>query len=191
MPGGTTLTDLYTAICTVVQNSTSRRTWTKSGIQATPKGPYATVYLEQGEGRAQDVVEMVELATPGPNGETFVEAPWGTTHLICMVEFYRDTTGTTALQDATRFKNSLQLSARFDDLWLVCGMGGAPSVIDFSTVFRADTESRVRVTFSINANLIDLPLTGANIFEIDSPNIEVFDKDTTGVPVATVTENES
>ena len=188
MAGGTTLDNLYTAICTIVKSTTGRPVWVKGGIQATPKGPYATVYLEQGEGRGQDVIETVILSTPGPNGETLAEQPWGSTHLICSVEFFRDTVGPTALQDATRFKNSLQLSARRDDLCLICGRSGAASIIDFSTVFRADSESRVRVTFSLNANLIDLPLGGSNLFEINSNEIDVYEKDTSGTPVATITE---
>lgn len=182
-----TIGELYNTICSVVQAKTGYPTWTKTGIQATPKGPYATVFLERSEGRSQDVVEVVELAEPGANGETLTERPWGASHIMCLVEFRRDTTGQTALNAATKFRNALQLSERFDDLWAICGLAGVPTTIDFSAVFRADTESRVRVTFAVNAN-INEPLPDSNIHEIHTSNIEVYREDTDHL-IATISED--
>lgn len=183
----TTLQNLYDTLCSVIETTTGRRAWSKVGIQATPNGPYATVYLQEGSQPAtQDVVEMTALPAPGPNGETIRETPWGSVRLDCVAEFFRDTaSAATAQADAARFKAGLQLSNRFNDLWAICGLCGPIRYIDISSVFRADTESRAQVRFSLYANLAEQPLD-RDIFEIDSQEVDVFRTDATPPPAFTI-----
>lgn len=170
----TTQANLYKVLCEVVTLTTGRKCWTKAGIQATPNFPYVTVYLEQGASPAtQDVVEVTEAV--GPNGETLQERPWGTQRLDCVVEFFRDTIGDSAQIAANRFKNGLQLSSRYDDLWQIAGFVGAIRVIDVSAIFRSDTESRSQVRFGLYANIADpSPLPDAAIYDIASQEVGVF-----------------
>ena len=183
----TTLENLYDVLCEVVTKTTGRRAWSKVGIQATPNGPYATVYLSEGAAPAtQDVVETRLLASPGEDGETIFEHPWGQVRLDCVAEFFRDTAiGVTAQADASRFRNGLQISARFDDIWLISGLTGPIKYIDISAVFRSDTESRAQVRFSLYANIADLPLD-ASIFQIDAQGVDVYRDTLDPPPVASI-----
>jgi len=167
----TTIENLYNTLCSVVLLTTGYRAWSKSGIQAMPLGPYATVYLNDATPPAtQDVVEVQELVTPGPNGETLQEQPWNAARLECVVEFFRGQ----AFAAANQFRSGLQLSNRDFDLNRIVGLAGPIRVIDVSAVFRADTEARAQVRFYLYGNItMPLPLDAA-IFEIDHQPLPVY-----------------
>jgi hypothetical protein len=166
----TTLENLYDVLCEVVTRTTGYAAWSKGGIQATPAGNYATVYLQDGEPPAtQDVVETSILDEPGLNGETLREHPWNQVYLTCVAEFFRGD----AMTAANQLRSGLQLSNREFDLWPIAGLAGPVRVIDMSTIFRADTEPRAQLRFHLHANLVEpLPLD-ANIFEIHQQPIPI------------------
>lgn len=169
----TTMKELYATLCSVVMEATGRKTWTKTGIQATPNFPYATVYLRTGDGFAQDVVVDNVQEVPGPNGETFQQAVLNTLHFQCVVEFFRNSGEfDTAVAAALRFKASLQLDARDFDLWRICGLTGPIQFIDVSAIFRADTEPRAQIVFGLYANLgNEVPVAGIDLAEIETQTV--------------------
>ena len=167
---------LYTTIGEIVKQATKRPWWRKGGIQAQPNGVYATVFIAEGVGLQNEIVENVQLEQPGDNGEIFQQTPWGTLHLDCKVEFFRSNKdkGDTALQAAARFRSALRLEERFFDLWKIAALVGEIRIIDVSGIFRADVEPRAEVRFSFYANVTDpLPYTGVDIFEIDAQTVNV------------------
>lgn len=175
MPHKTSYDELYTTLGAVVQAATGRPWWRKAGIQAQPQGPYATVYLVEGVGMENPVVESVELDPVGDNGETFRQTPWNTTYQDVTVEFFRSASGDTALEAATRFRTALRLEERFWDLWNICGLVGSVRVLDISAIFRADIEPRAQVRFTIYANIADpAPLADDNIFDMQSQEVDVI-----------------
>ena len=170
MPAGTNLDAIYNALGAIVASSTGRLWWDKRKIQAQPTNPYATIYITVGDGLQMPVTENVLLSTPGPNGETFKQYPWGTVLLDVQVEFLRSNpaTGDYAQRAAKRFENALRLTEREYDLWLICGLSGAIRYIDISAIFRADVQPQARVAFRLLANLMDQPLAGVDIFDIEN-----------------------
>lgn len=147
----TTIPDLYDLLCALVESVTGRLTWSKSGIQATPLGRYATVYISQGEGFSYDNVQKIAITPVPVSGPTIREVVWGTTRLNIEVELFRGAAGA----DATIFKNCLRREARNYDLWKYTGLSGDIRIIDMSAIFRADTEDRFKVMFSVYANVQD------------------------------------
>jgi hypothetical protein len=168
--------DLYKVLVKLVTDITGRRTWTKVGNQVAPNFPYATVYMSHGEALSYDVVQEIELAEDGPTDPTIKEVVWGTTRLDVEIEFYRDLAVQTAQTAANMLKNSLHRTARDYDLWLVAGLAGDIRAVDISAIFRQDTESRVRVSFAMYANLIDptAPAADTSIYEIESQEIDIL-----------------
>ena len=167
---GTTIDAIYTALGALVAASTGRHWWDKRGVQAQPQGPYVTIYVTAGDTLQNQVVDEILLDTPGPDGETFKERPWGTCLIDVQVEFVRSgANGDTAQVAAKRFDNALQLTARYFDLWEICGLSGGTRFTDISAIFRADIEPRARIDFKAYANLMDepLPAAGAEIFNIE------------------------
>jgi hypothetical protein len=169
----TTHADLYDKLCEVVTTTTGRRVWSKSGIQATPNSPYATVFLSQGEGFVFDVVQTVEIIDAVGDAPSLQEIVWGATRFAVEVEFYRDSTTSTAYQAAAQFRNGLHREARYNDIWTIAGLSGNISIVDMSAIFRADTENRVRVMFNLYANILDPIVPEASIYEIDSTTVNV------------------
>ena len=170
----TNFDELYTTIGQVVTKATGRPCWRRSSIQARPNVPYASTYLTQGVGMVQDVVEELEIVEQPETLETLSEVSWGATHLKAEVDFYRSTAGDSALDAATRFRNALQLSARYDDLWQIAGLTGGIELMDISSIFRADTEERVKVLFGLYANISTPdPIADTSIYEIESQNIDL------------------
>lgn len=170
----TTYDELYTTLCELVTKVTGRPCWRRAGIQAQPNRTYASVYLTQGVGMVQDVVEELEIAEQPATGETLSEVAWGVTHLKAEVDFLRSATDDSANDAATRFRNSLQMSARYDDLWQIAGLTGGIEVMDISAIFRADTEERVKVLFGLYANISNPDqIADTSIYEIESQNIDL------------------
>lgn len=170
----TSLDDLYTTIGTLVQRETGRKWWRKGGIEVQPIGPYATVYIVEGVGLENEVVEDVVLDEPLQTGEPIVQVPWATTKLDVRVEFFRSGANDSPLQAASRVRSALRLEERFWDLWKIAALAGAVQIIDLSTIFHASPEARAEVRFSINANVaLPLPLADAPIHEIDTQQVNV------------------
>lgn len=168
----TGIDDIYDVLLAVIESSTGRSCWRKAGLQAQPAGGYATVQLTEGPSPVQDVVEHVSVDAGG-----FTEVPWGATRLEAKVEFFRNnkTNSDTALNAGIRFRNALQLEARFNDLWNVCGLVGEIRLIDVSTMFRADIEGRTEIRFALYANLAaPASLPDTNIGQIDHQPIGVY-----------------
>jgi hypothetical protein len=171
----TSFEDLYVALVALIGVTTGlgNKVWRKTGIQAQPTGPYATVYLTEGPSPSIDVVDDIEIENPATGEPSFTQRPWGTTHLECVAEFFR----AGAMDAAVRFRNALQLEARYDDLWAVAGLAGEVRIVDVSTMFRADVEGRAQVRFRMYANVgMPLPLA-AEIHEIDTQGVDVFRHD--------------
>lgn len=147
MPHITSFDELYSTIGAVVLASTAREWWRKTGIQGQPKQPYATIYLREGRGIENEVVDTIE--TDEGSAQPYVQIPWGTKQVDCTIEFFRGD----ALNDANRMSNALKLEARFWDLWELAGLIGTVDVVDVSAVFRADTENRAETRFSMYANI--------------------------------------
>lgn len=174
MSSRTSFDNLYSVLGAVVAEATGRPWWRKAGIQSRPVGPYATIYVTDGQGLETPVVEMVELELPGPLGETIEQAVWGTTTLQVVVEFLKDAANNTALQAATRLKNAFYLEARYDDLWEIAALSGGVKLVDVSSIFRADIEPRAEVRFQLVANIADpIPLAGVLLDEISSVGIGI------------------
>ena len=169
----TTIRALYTAIGAVILSATGRPWWKKARIRQRPNTPYALVYISTGKGQENDVVQTAELTTPLETGEKFHQVVWGTKRLTIEVEFFSSSDTDDAQVAAKRFDNALRLDVRFYDLWKMCGLVGSIDYLDFSSVFRGDTEERVRITFNVYANLSDEPLDGTNLFNIESQGIEI------------------
>ena len=170
----TTIAELYDAIGAVVKASTGRDWWRKARMRSRPAGVYALIYITTGTGVENDVVETQELTEPLLTGEILHEVVWGTTKLIIEVEFFSSKNTDFAETAAKRFSNSLRLSARFYDLWKICGLIGSIDYLDFSAVFRGDTEERVRISFNVYANITDEPLDDTNLFNIEQQRAEIL-----------------
>gem|GEM_PF-5177563 len=66
-----------------------------------------------------------------------------------------------------RFMSALRMEARFDDMWKIMGMVGAPRYLDISAIFRTDTEQRAEVRWGVYANVAGpLPLADTGLQEI-------------------------
>jgi hypothetical protein len=166
--------DIYNALGAVVKSTTGRAWWRKGGIQAQPTGPYATVFLIMGKGVEHDVVDRVPITPVTETSGDAKEIPWGTRLIECQIEFFRSATNDSASDAATRFKNSLQMQARFLDLWLIMGLVGTVDVLDIAALFRADTEPRMRVTFQAYANINEpYPLDGDSSTDIQFQTIDI------------------
>jgi len=169
----TTIDEIYKALGAVVLRSTGRKWWRKAGIQGQPKEAYATIFVQEGTGVEQPVVENVELGAEG-GSPLFRQVPWGTKRLEVRVEFFRSDSVGRAIQSAVRFENALRLEERSWDLWNVASLLGAISTTDISSIFRADIEPRAEVRFTLMSNIAGpLPLTDTDIFDIGSVAIEV------------------
>lgn len=167
----TTVDELYGTLVDLITAVTKRPCWRKTGIQAQPFGPYATVYLEQGPSAAQDVIEE-ELSE---DQESYSQFPVGLTRMECEVEFKRNAAAWTAQEAAIRFRQSLQLESRFFDLWRIAGLVGEIRFIDVSAMFRGEPENRAQVRFGLYADIGAPPLdedNGAGV--IDSVETTVY-----------------
>lgn len=173
--------DIYNSIGALITSSTGRLWWRKGGIQSQPPGSYATVFIEGGPSVEIGVVETIELSEADVPNPSFQEVPWGEAHLRCKIEFLRGGKqgAGSAYNDATKFSNSLRLSARDDDIWKLCGLVGKIETRDISAIFASDVEGRADVTFDVNANLAILPNTDTSIYEITSVDVSVSTNDET------------
>lgn len=180
----TSFDELYGVFCDLVTAVTGRPTWRKQGLQVAPRGPYATVYFGEAPSFVQDVVET--FVDPD-NG--VMESPVGLTRLEGRVELFRNVAVASALDAAVRFRNSLRLENRFNDVWLISGLVGEVRIIDVSAMFRGDIEGRAEVRFELYADI------GAPVFnipdhtpgEIEHQRIKVFENTDDPPPVADVT----
>lgn len=171
----TSYNELYDVIGTIVQSVTGREWWRRTGMQSQPEGIYAVVYLASDQPLQHQVVENIELTPPGTNGEVYEQKPWGTASIDCVVEFYRDAENNTALESATRFKNSLYIEKRFEDLWRIAGLVGNVRWLDISGAFRADIEPRTEVRFTFISNIANPnPVDTNQIYDIQSQRIDVI-----------------
>lgn len=173
----TSFNELYTTLGAIVKSSTGRDWWKRIGIQAAPKIPYSIIHLTMGVGVQHPVVENVEIDkdVEPDTDEIYRQVPWNTTMLNCLVEFYRSSTNNSALDAATRFRSSLYLEERNWDLFKIAGLNGEVKITDISSIFRADTEPRAEVAFTISANIATpAPLANTDIYDIESQEIEVI-----------------
>ena len=175
----TTLDELYTTLLALVVKVTGRPTWRKNGIQVQPRGPYATVLLREGPSPTQDVVY--------DDSDTGGQFPTGLTLLECKVEFFRNVAIMSANEAAIRFRQSLQMEARFWDLWTISGLCGEIRFIDVSSMFRGDIEGRAEIQFNLYADIGTVPLVTEPIADIGSLEIDVYR--TTDDPPAIATIN--
>lgn len=174
MTTATTYDELYDTIGTIVQSVTGREWWRRTGMQSQPRGVYAVVYLAVDQALQHQVVENVELDPPGPNDEVYEQKPRGTATIDCVVNFYRDTIDDSANQAASRFRNSLYIEKRFEDLWRIAGLIGNIRWLDISGAFRSDIEPRTEVRFSLIANIADPdPIDSNQIYDIQSQQVDV------------------
>lgn len=186
MSSRTSFDELYIAYGTVITRATGRKWWRKAGIQSQPVQPYATIFFTETSDFQHQVIEDVEILNP--TAEIFTQVPWGAGIIDCEVEFFRSKDNDSALEAATRFKNSLQLQERFWDVFDISGLVGNVRLIDISGIFRADTEPRAQVRFQLHANIgAPLPLQDAEIYDIQHETINVThvkqDDEETEIPV--------
>ncbi len=175
MSTATSLNELYETIGTIIQSVTGREWWRSSGMQSQPEGVYATVYLQMDQPLQHQVVENVELDPLGENLEVFEQKPWGTTTIDCVVTFYRSTTNNSAGDSAIRFRNSLYIEKRFEDLWRIAGLLGSVRRLDISGTFRADIEPKAEIRFSFMANISEPgPVDSNQIYDIQSQEIDII-----------------
>lgn len=180
--------ELYNVIGGIVLLATGREWWRSTGMQSQPTGTYAVVYLGSDQPLEHQVVENIELDPAGDDGEVFEQKPWGAARLDCTVTFYRSEVDDSANDAATRFRNSLYIEQRYQDLWQISGLVGSVRTLDISGAFRADIEPRTEVRFSLMANIFaPSPLEGNQIFDIQSVEIDVThvkpDGDETTIPL--------
>ncbi len=174
MSTATSLNELYDTIGTIIQSVTGREWWRSTGMQSQPEGVYATIYLQMDQALQHQVVENVELDPLGENLEVFEQKPWGTTTVDCIVSFYRNTTDNSVDESASRFRNSLYIEKRFEDLWRIAGLLGSVRRLDISGTFRADIEPKTEVRFSFMANISELgPVDSNQIYDIQSQKIDI------------------
>jgi hypothetical protein len=188
MPRKTSFDELYTTLVNLITAVTGRPTWRKTGIQATPAGPYATIYLKEGPSPTQDVVENVDIIDPADGQPSILEYPVGLTRLECTAEFLRDA-NQSAYDAGIRFRQSLQMEARWYDLWEIAGLVGTITIRDISQMFRADVEGRTEIHFNLYADIGALPLDGSTdnqVYEFDSQGVGVFKEDLTPPAIATL-----
>lgn len=184
--------ELYGVLCELVESVTTVPCWRKIGIQVQPQGPYATVYIAEGPSPVQDVVENLGATSVTVNSDpTLQESPVGLIRLDVRVEFFRNLTTLPALDSAIRFKRSLYLEARFNDLWQIAGLVGEIRTLDVSAMFRADVEGRAEVRFSLYANISAHRLTDdeTSIYEIEHVGIDVYRTTDDPPKVASITIN--
>lgn len=172
----TSIDNLYTAVLDLVTTVTGRPAWRKMGLQVAPKGPYATVYLKEGPSATQDVIDNVSLDEGG-----FSQSPVGLTLLTCSVEFFRNVSALSATEAAIRFRQSLQMESRFQDLWNICGLVGEIRFVDVSEMFRHDIEGRAQIHFNLYADIGALPFntTDNAVSQIDALTINLYRTDST------------
>jgi hypothetical protein len=181
----TTMDELYTTLVNLVAKVTARPVWRKMGLQAAPRGPYATVLLTEGPSPVQDVIEEIELDAGG-----FVQAPVGLTRLECRVEFFRNVAVQSALEATVRFRQSLQLDSRFDDIWRISGLVGEIRMIDVSTMFRGNVDGRAELRFGLYADIGATAITtDPNVGQIDHETINVYRDNANTTPVAQIQVN--
>lgn len=171
----TSYNELYDTIGNVVQSVTGREWWRRNGMQSQPEGVYAVVYLAQDQTLQHQVVENIELIPFGENGEVYEQTPWGTATIDCVVEFYRSAENDDALEAAIRFRNSLFIEKRFEDLWRIAGLVGNIRLLDISGAFRADIEPRAEIRFSFISNISHpKPIESNQIYDIQSQQMDVI-----------------
>lgn len=175
MTTATSFDELYDTIGAIIESVTGREWWRSTGMQSQPTGIYATVYLKMGTPLEQQVVENVKLNPVDENLEVFEQKTWGTTTVDCVITFYRSMPDNSADESATRFRNSLYIEKRFEDLWQIAGLVGSVRRIDISGAFRADIEPRTEVRFSFISNITDPgPVDFSNqIYDIQSQKIDI------------------
>jgi hypothetical protein len=179
----TTFDELYSVLCELVTAVTGRRCWRKMGMQAAPRGPYATVYLKQGPSNSQDILDEVAVPNPTTGSFTISQAPIGLTHLECQAEFFRNVAIMSALDAAIRFRQSLQVESRFYDLWQIAGLTGEIRIVDVSAMFRADVEGRAEIHFGMYADIGAPPLGDDHmIYDIGQQGIRVYPNKTVPTP---------
>lgn len=170
----TSTTELYETLGAIIVAVTGREWWRSTGMQAQPRGVYATIYLVLDHPVESPVVENIEIISEDPNSEVFMQRSWGTTTIDCMISFYRDALNDSANDAAIRFRNSLHIEKRFNDIWRIAGLVGRVRVLDISGVFRADIEPRSEVRFSLMVNLsAPDPIEDNRIFDIQSQKIDL------------------
>jgi len=169
----TSFDEIYLALGTLSKQATGRDWWKKAKIQTRPNKPYTTIFLQESEGIEKPVVEMADI--DDSTGETLRQIPWGTCIIEVRIEFWRSGTNDSAIQAATRMKNSLYLQERAYDLWTKCSLSGGVRVIDLSDMFREDVDNKAEVRFRIYANVaLPLPLEGTGIYDIDSLDVDII-----------------
>ena len=90
------------------------------------------------------------------------------------VDFFRSAVNDSALEAATRFKSFLRLQERNYDIWTICALSGSIDILDVAAIASADIEPRVRVTFTIYANIAEPePLQDKELGHIDQQLLEV------------------
>lgn len=173
MSQGTSIEELYTSLGAVLLSATGRVWWKGYGMKISPNKPHAIIILSEGRGMQSPIVENVVLDPPVDEKE-LQQIPWGTSLFDCTIKFLKSSDNNSALQAATRFKNSLRLEARAFDLNEIMGISGNVSLLDISSIFRADVEPRVDIKFKFYAN-ISLPYTlvDSNISEIETQEINI------------------
>lgn len=168
----TSFDELYGTFVAVIESVTGRPCWRKASMQAQPKSAYSTIYFSEGPSPVLDIVENIVTVVDGVL--VYQQQAWGTTSLDCKVEFFRNDGYGTSNDAAIRFRNSLQYESRFDDIWNICGLIGEIKFVDFTTIFRADIESRSEIRFGLYANIADpLPLFGTDISDIGMQHLDI------------------
>jgi hypothetical protein len=175
MPRKTSFSELYATLGAIVTSSTGRSWWKKGSVSAQKSGPRAVIYVSEFVGNANQTVELVELYPIPSDGKRFEVIPWGTGYVDVEVEFHGSGTNDSALEAATRFKQSLYLDQRYFDLWDIAALSGGIRITDISAIFREDTEPRARVQLTIGAHISDPePLADTEIPDIETQKIEVI-----------------
>ena len=170
----TSYDELYNAFGALILSATGRPWWRKGGIQTRPSTPYGVIYIAESIGIEKPVISNVELYQPRLTGELFEQVPWGTSYLDIEIEFYGNRSTDTAHIAAQRIKQALYLEERFWDIWELCGLSGGVRITDISGMFREDIDPRVRVSFTVIANVADpLPLEDTDVHGYDHQTVEV------------------
>lgn len=169
----TSFDELITSYGALIARATGRQWWQEDKIQARPKNPYATLFITQADGYENPIIENIIL--DDSSEETYEQIPWNTSIIEVQVKFYGSRANNSAKEAAQRFRSSLFLEARFDDVWLISALSGRINIRDLSQIFREDTEPRVEVKFNIVANIVEAqPLADTKIFDIQHQGIEII-----------------
>lgn len=128
-----------------------------------PRNPYFTVFIES-------------FTIPTWQVDTFQQATnEDKVTSVTLITININVYGGNAMQSASRLAHSLFASARYEDLWKICGLSGIENAQDMSFLETGSIKQRALLPIKIYANLVDD--FDADFFDTVDLNVSAPDQD--------------